>query len=249
MPALAIDTATEICGLALGGPGGVIDESALEAGRSHVEMLLPWTLDLLLRNGLDRTDITAVVAGTGPGTFTGLRVGIATARGLAQALEVPLAGFSTLEALALGIASGPVDEPVDPDPSGAMDLLPVIDAKRGQIFAQLFRRREHGVEAVSEILCLNPGDLSKRLAALTGRRAMAAGNGALAHYEQFESDPRVEIINRDDSRHRVRAVHHLRAAGDGVFDPVALTKVLPVYVREPDADKTVLMRKKEPWLK
>lgn len=242
MPALAIDTATETCALALGDTDICMDRAAPHAGRSHLEILLMETENLLARNALGRKDITGIVVGTGPGTFSGLRIGIATARALAQSMRVPLAGHSSLEALALGMAAG----------GGGFsgDFLPVIDARRGQVFAQLFRRRtDGGLQALSEILCLEPDRLLEHLPALSTKPVMAAGNGVLAHSPLFEAGSGVESLKTDDGRHRISAEFHLPAAPSGLYDQKTLFGVVPVYVRDPDADKTVLLRKKEPWLR
>lgn len=244
MPALAIDTATDICAIALGGGDRLIDEISVVAGRSHLEMLLPEIQTLLDRHGLKIADIDVLVAGTGPGTFTGLRVGVATARGLAQALEKPLYGSSTLGALAQGIFEGAGKDLLN------QLVMPVIDAKRGQVFAQLFRAGEESeVLAASDILCLDPDELLSLLPGLTEKTVLAAGSGVLAYWTRFEVDARVEVPSPESPLHRVRAGFHLRDLGGGPYEPRRLQEVLPVYGREPDADKTVLFRKREPWLK
>lgn len=246
MPVLAIDTATEVCAVALGEGGRLLGESVIDAGRSHLEMLLPEIHTLLENHGLATRDIRALAVGTGPGTFSGLRVGIATARGLAQGLRVPLRGSSTLEALAAGM--------VEAMPAGTergdVDIMPVIDAKRGQVFARLYRcENSGGLKAASEIMCLDPEELLGLFPPGVARRVLAAGNGALAYYEMFENNTRFKLYAREEPCHLVRAAFHVGAASEaGSYDPRDLLAVLPVYVREPDADKTVLLRKREPWL-
>ena len=106
---LAIDSATTRVVVALGGADGtLIDSSDWPAGYRHGETLLPAIDDLLGRAGIDRADLAAVVVGTGPGAFTGLRVGIATAKGLAHGLGCPIIGVSTAEALLAGAVRGSV---------------------------------------------------------------------------------------------------------------------------------------------
>lgn len=241
MRALAIDTATDCLSLAVGKDGAAVAEAALDAGRSHLELLLPEALRLLDSNRLELHDVDAIAVGTGPGTFSGLRVGVATARALAQSLEIPIAGAGTLKALALEIAA---------DPRAAdMDILPLVDAKRGQVFTRIYRKvDEDSVAALSEIMCLNPENLVAELDRNTTRGYLAAGNGSLAYYSVFAASASMEVLQRDDSRHKVRAAWHLkslsRAAG---FDPDALYAVTPAYIRKPDADRTALLRKQAPW--
>ncbi len=96
----------------------------------HSAELLPLLAELLERAGTEWDAVSAIAVGVGPGTFTGLRIGVATARGLAQGLRVPLHPVSSLGALAAGLAEGAAP---------GRPLLPLIDAKRGQVFAALYR--------------------------------------------------------------------------------------------------------------
>ncbi|MFL5644213.1 MAG: tRNA (adenosine(37)-N6)-threonylcarbamoyltransferase complex dimerization subunit type 1 TsaB [Chloroflexota bacterium] len=106
---LAIDSATTRVVVALGKrDGAIIDATDWPAGYRHGETLLPAIDDLLARTGTARARLAAIVVGTGPGAFTGLRVGIATAKGLAHGLGLPIIGVSTAEALLAGTPRGSV---------------------------------------------------------------------------------------------------------------------------------------------
>ncbi len=251
MPVLAIDTATEICSIALGEAGGTIHELNLEAGRSHLEVLLPGVNSLLGELGIEPGGLDCIVVGTGPGTFSGLRVGIATARALAQALRKPLAGASTLLALAWGMtapgaAGGAGPEAAAKEPNEF--ILPVIDAKRGQVFTQIFQKKDGVLEEVTPIMCLHPEAISEWIIRGTDLPVLTAGNGALAHFDLLAGMEQLRLLPQEDRRHLVRAAGHLAACDHkAAYRPEELLKVLPVYVREPDADKTVLLRKRELW--
>jgi tRNA threonylcarbamoyladenosine biosynthesis protein TsaB len=98
---LAIDTSTTVTGLALYDAGGPRAEAAWESGRNHTAQLLP-QLDMLLRHaGVERSDLRAVAVALGPGSWSGLRVGVSVAKGIALAGGLPLVGVPTLDALAL----------------------------------------------------------------------------------------------------------------------------------------------------
>jgi tRNA threonylcarbamoyladenosine biosynthesis protein TsaB len=187
---LALDTATTKATAALVRDGEPAAEAAVPA--REVFAAIDGLLD-------DPEALDAVVVGVGPGSFTGVRMGIAAARGLAFALDVPLAGVSTLEALA----------------AGAPGTIPVVDARRREVFALLD----------GEARVLPPAELPA---------ATLVGDGAVRYRAQLEALG-AEIPPDDDPRHLPRARFHAALARDfGPPDAVA-----PVYVRLPDVDKAV----------
>jgi tRNA threonylcarbamoyl adenosine modification protein YeaZ len=127
-PILAIDTSGTRALVALGSPDGVlIDERRWQAGYRHGEELLTRTDELLAATGVALAKLAGIVVGTGPGAFTGMRVGLATAKALARGLEIPIAGVATSEALlaAIGLDAG----------SQAVLLLPAGPSDRVVVFA------------------------------------------------------------------------------------------------------------------
>lgn len=162
--------------------------------------------------------VDVVAPGLGPGSFTGLRIALATARGLATALDVRLAGVCTLDALGRGMA--------EKDREGAR--LAVLDARRGEVFAALYGT---GGERVWDPFVCRPEELGERLSGLADA-PWAAGSGALRFRQELA--PRgVEIPDDADPVHRVAARHlcALAAAGEG-GDPL-----VPIYLRPPDAER------------
>ena len=167
---LGMDTATGVLAVAVAVDGEVLRETATgpgEDGRPRHSALLLREVEACveLAGGWGRIDRIAV--GVGPGSFTGLRIGISTARALAQARSLPLAPVGTLAALAAGIREGAGDT--------AAQALPVLDARRGQVFAAL-----HGPdgEELWEPAVLAPGELGR--AGPAARREPAGGRGRLA---------------------------------------------------------------------
>lgn len=125
---LAIDTATAAVVIATGSPDGAVDGiSTWTAGHRHGETLLPSIERFLGEQNIRRSRLTGIVVGTGPGAFTGLRVGIATAKGIAHGLGVPLVGVSTAEAL---LAASGVERAVLLLPAGPRDRLLVRPGRR-----------------------------------------------------------------------------------------------------------------------
>lgn len=142
MNLLAIDTATESCSAALSVDGKIIERSEL-APRRHAELILPMIESLLAEASLSRRDLCGIAVGRGPGAFTGVRLAISVAQGLALGLDVPVVPVSSLAALALDA----------PDDAAHRDnnILAVIDARMGEVYAGAFRHSGDGlVEAISD---------------------------------------------------------------------------------------------------
>jgi tRNA threonylcarbamoyladenosine biosynthesis protein TsaB len=194
---LAFDTATEVATSALVADGEVLGERV-----SRASTLLE-DVDALLRRGGKRSDtVDALAVGIGPGSFTGVRIGLATASGLALALGLPVAGVSTLDALA----------------AGAPGAVPVVDARRREVFVLLD----------GEARVAAPQDLS------FGPQTICVGNGAVRYRSTLEAMG-VEIPPDGDERHLPRARFHALLARD--FGPAEAVE--PLYLRLPDADRTV----------
>ena len=130
---LAIDTATEACSAALLIDGHLIERSEI-APRRHAELILPMIESLCAEAGISRRQIDGIAVGRGPGAFTGVRLAISVAQGLALGLDVPVVPVSSLAALAQ-------DVPVEID----APILAVIDARMGEVYAGTFRRNRAGL--------------------------------------------------------------------------------------------------------
>ncbi len=210
----------------------VPDAARLAAAPDHSAELLPLLARLLDQAGSGWDEVRAIAVGVGPGTFTGLRIGVATARGLAQGLGVPLHPVSSLEALAAGLVGGAAP---------GRPLLALIDAKRRQVFASLYRAGE-SLEREWGPLALDREELLARVGQMT-QSPLAAGDWALESRAQLEAAG-IEVPASDSGLHAVSAVQICRL-GMGV-DPAAPEQVNPVYVRVPDAEITRSARIDDP---
>jgi tRNA threonylcarbamoyladenosine biosynthesis protein TsaB len=148
---LALETATETGSLALVADDRVLLEHSLKSHNAYLTSLMPGVAALLRNTGKDVKDLTAVAVSSGPGNFTGLRIGLATAKTLAWCLQRPLVAVPTLEALAARF-------PFHPHPVGV-----IMDAKRGEIFWGLFRCPEETPQMVEGPLRLPVEELPGRL--------------------------------------------------------------------------------------
>ncbi|MGN0858819.1 MAG: tRNA (adenosine(37)-N6)-threonylcarbamoyltransferase complex dimerization subunit type 1 TsaB [Stenotrophomonas sp.] len=125
MKLLAIETATEACSVAVHVDGTVIERFEI-APRRHAELTLPWAGELLAQAGISRSQLDALAISRGPGAFTGVRLGIAIAQGIALAIDRPLLALSTLQVLALRA------------PAGQERVLAAIDARMGEVYSGCF---------------------------------------------------------------------------------------------------------------
>jgi tRNA threonylcarbamoyladenosine biosynthesis protein TsaB len=214
---LGIDTATAGTAAAVWAPGGPAiecrDDPPPGARPAHAQRLLPLVEDALAAAETSWDAIARIAVGVGPGGFTGLRLGIATARALAQARGIELVGVSSLEALAAGPRG-------DSPPLGSDPVVAVIDARRGEVFAAAYP----GFGPIA----LAPDALAAQIAA----GWLAVGDGAVRFREQLERAG--AAIPADDSPlHRISALQVCRVGADA--EPADRDALLPDYRREPDA--------------
>ena len=147
---LCIETATDICSAALCDVNGIISVAEAPQGKSHASSLTLIIGELLEKNSLRASDLDAVAVSKGPGSYTGLRIGVSAAKGLAYAAGIPLIGINTLAAMCSGYIS---THPGEPTPSTL--LCPMIDARRMEVYNALFRHdgtifRETAADIIDE---------------------------------------------------------------------------------------------------
>lgn len=218
MTTFALDTSTTSPSLALARDDRVLAElwlaPAPEAGRRVLEA----GHHLMAAAGVEVRDLERIVVGVGPGGFTGLRIGLATALALGQALGAEVVGASSLEALAQGIA----------DISGAEVVVPVTDARRREVFTAAYRvAPDGGLVEVLPPAAVPVADVGAHLGGLAGDIAVAGTGAAL-----LEGLPAgVRVLPERSPAHRLGAAALVRRVAAGAGLPAA-----PVYARLPDAE-------------
>ncbi len=224
MKILSINTSTPSGSVALTREGCIVEEMNLNIERTHSETILP-VIDRVLRDGgvgLEEVDGIAVTAG--PGSFTGLRVGISIAKGLAWALGKPVVGVSTLHALALNL------------PFSEGPICPVLDARKGEVYAALFRRDGNGLKRVMDDRVMKPETLIGSLP--EEEEIIFLGEGLSLWRERIEEGLKGRAIFAPPYLWVVRAScvgflaldHLLRGEAE---DPKEL---LPIYLRPSEAE-------------
>ena len=242
MTLLAIESATDTVGVALVRDDGASAERVHVGGRAHAELLVPSIEEVCAVSGCTVADLDVIAVDLGPGLFTGLRVGVATAKALGQALSVGLVGVSSLDILA-GAAF-----------ERARDLLPpvdtvvaVVDARRGEVFAAAYH-----VDLVAGVLPVDPGpvrddrpepmapgaleDWLVELAAIHGRVAVV-GDGAVRYHQQLAVHGSLDLtaaaeLSAPPPLALARLALARLARGE---EPVAAVELAPDYRRPADA--------------
>jgi len=220
---LGIDTATPQVGCAIGGHEGVLAAFQSAKGKRHAETLVPAIQFLSQKTGIELSEIGAVAVDVGPGLFTGLRVGVATAKAMASALRVPMVGVVSLDLLAFEVRWT------------TRRIVSVVDARRGEVFYAFYRQVPGGVQRLSEMRCGTPEELCSEIQA-TGEEVLAVGDGALRYRTALTDLIRVEVEDAGlafPSPAALVQLAHARALREEFVKPWDLQ---PVYLRKPDAE-------------
>ncbi len=219
---LAIETATEACSVALAIDGAVRERFEL-APRRHAELALPWIDALLAEAGVARRSIDAIAVGRGPGAFTGVRLAVALAQGLALGLDRPLLPVSSLAALALGARAQPGER-----------VLAAVDARMGEIYLGACRVGEDGLPQalMDEALCAPAQPVLPEGGDWIGiGTGFAAVDGALAS----ALDGRLRRVQPEAWPHAAE-VARLGLAAHARGQSVAPESVEPAYLRDKVAE-------------
>lgn len=220
---LGIESATAQVGCAIGGHEGVLASAHSARPRRHAESLAPQIEFALSQAQIDISEISVVAVDIGPGLYTGLRVGIATAMATAFGLNVPMIGISSLDLLAFPVRHT------------RRLIAATIDARRGELFTALYRQVPGGMQRVTEPKVVTPDELFADLQAAS-TECLVVGDGALRYKEMLGGITKVEIADESlayPSASSLVALAHARALREEFVQPAEIT---PLYLRRPDAE-------------
>src|SRR5262245_15606046 len=218
---LGIETATPQVSVAIGGHEGVIALFEVARRRRHAETVVPAIEFCCQQSGVSLDEIGLVAVDVGPGLFTGMRVGLATGKALAQALRVPMIGISSLDLLAF------------PHRQSDRVVVPIVDARKGEVFYAIYRPVPGGVQQVVEP---RPASVDELVADLVARSqdALCVGDGALRYRREICDGYHSEFADEAyPSAGPLVQLAHARALREEWEQP---SDIHALYLRPPDAD-------------
>lgn len=231
-----MDTTTLACSVALLQGDTLLAEYTLNIRKTHSERLLPLIDALLAESAIEREQLQAVAAACGPGSFTGIRIGVATARALAQGLVIPAVGVSTLLALAEAVPS-----------PGAL-ICPLLDARRDEVYSALYRRETAPPHRLEMLIPPAAGEIAALAARLKplGEPVVFVGEGLPAYGPHLTAElgPRALL---PQAPQRLCSAAWVALCGRRLLRESPATtyhELLPQYLRRPEAERCLLERQK-----
>ena len=230
MKILAFDSTAKIASVAVLEDERLLGLYNVDNGLTQSEVLLPMAENLLSSLKISFDDIELFAVSVGPGSFTGVRIGVALVKGLAFGKNIPCVSVSTLEALAENLRGL----------SGL--LVPAMDARRGQLYTAIFRSADGEIERLTEDMAISVSELFERLSSLSDEDVYLSGDGykvakaALSKLENLKETP--ELLIPESAFSVGRAAFRKYKSGKTVTD----TEIMPTYLRMPQAERERIER-------
>lgn len=218
MKILAVDTSSAICSVAILEDDKLIDKNELDDGKTHSENLMPLLDELLKRNSIDIKEIELIACTVGPGSFTGIRIGVATIKPIAEVLNIKVASVMSLEALARNIENKET-------------IVSLIDARNNQVYAGIFDKNYNKKE---EYIA---DDINEVIKALEKYETITfVGNGAILHKELLTNSLKnVEFVeNNKQTAENVGKIGYKKYLENDLCNA---DTIMPVYLRKSQAER------------
>ena len=218
MKILAIDTSSSICSTAILDDEVLIDKNELNNGRTHSENLMPLIDELLKRNNIKIKDINLLACSVGPGSFTGIRIGVASIKAIAEVLKIKVAGVTSLETLAKNVKD-------------ADTIVSLIDARNNQVYCGIFDRKYNKNE---EYIADDINEVIKNLKKYD--KITFVGSGAVLHKDLLKEE--LENVKFSDlneqSAENVGKIGYKKYLENDLCDA---DSILPIYLRKSQAER------------
>lgn len=225
MKILGLETSARACSAAVTEDGTVLASAFQCTGLTHSRTLMPMVEDMLRNAELSMAQIDAVAVAAGPGSFTGIRIGIAAAKGLAWAREIPCAGVSTLEAMAQSLAH-----------TDAL-VICAMDARRSQVYNALFRAHFGTLTRLTPDRAISLEDLAEELRGMDGDKIVLGDGGALCRDALEKSQVPCRLAPPHLLQQNAVGVALTAEAMAAAGKLVSAQELLPVYLRPPQAER------------
>jgi len=224
MTILAVDTSGPVCGVAVAKDGQILYEAAAVNKRTHSASLMPMIAEALARCGLTVEDVDVFAAVTGPGSFTGVRIGVSTVKGMAHGAEKPCAGVNALQALAAGITQS------------ELLICPIQDARAGQVYGAAFEAGMPPKRALEDRAAKLEEYLDAVLqCANEGQKLCFVGDGVTTYREAIQKALGTRAVFPPAHLSMLRPSSAALLAG---FEtPVDYLTLMPRYLRAPQAER------------
>jgi tRNA threonylcarbamoyladenosine biosynthesis protein TsaB len=219
LPILAVDTATLVSSVAIATSDTLVAELTIQTRKTHSERLMPHIASLLEMAEVDQANLKAIAVSIGPGSFTGLRIGLATAKALTYALNIPLIGVPTLAALAFSC------------PVPGVILAPMLDAQKGNVYLGLYEWRENNVFEIKPPQVVSFAQAQDELAKME-KPFLMLGEAAVMHKADIAQPvPPHVVMPRAGS---VAVMAQIMYA-EGIQHDIATLE--PLYIRRSEAEE------------
>lgn len=222
MLVLGLETATQLVGVAIGGPEGMVASFHLTRERRHAETLTP-AIEFVCRQAkIDINKIDLVAVDVGPGSFTGLRVGIASAKAIAYARGIPMIGLCSLDLIAY------------PARFTNRLILSMIDARRNELYYAIYRPSNEGIERITEPRAAPLSEIAGQLNTI-GEDCLAVGDGAQRYFHLLREAVSVGIVYKSLRFPNAESLVEMGVEKAIRGEVVPESEIQPLYLRPPDA--------------
>lgn len=180
---LNIETATRVCSVAISDGGKVVAMQETNTQNSHAEQITVFSEEIIFKAGIGFSDLDAIAVSKGPGSYTGLRIGVSTAKGFCYSLDKPLIAVGTLESLASGIIQKMKSSGQD---TGSLLFCPMIDARRMEVYAAIYDEHLNPIREIKAEV-IDENSFADFFA--SGKRMVFVGDGAAKCKEVLGQNP------------------------------------------------------------
>lgn len=223
---LALDTSSIVASVAIMDEEKLIGEYTINHKKTHSQKLMPMIAEIMESCEIKMEDVDYVAVAEGPGSFTGLRIGVATAKGLAHAVNIPVVGISTLDALAFNLAFT----------QGL--ICPILDARRGQVYTGVYKWELGGLYPIEEPMAITIDELMDKLMERP-EKVIFLGDGVQKHKDDIMNKlgDRMEVAPKSDRMPKAAAIAELALKAIHKNHIKSFYQLTPEYLRKSEAER------------